>query len=120
MKITITEQKPWKCEFCGGKEEKVDSEAGFFYRCKKCGFIHGILCQNKHKNDWRDKSLIKKSPCTKECQFRVVGCHSYCPDYQAYAMYKEYEREEHLKEIEINAYVDSEIQKNTKRSNKRR
>lgn len=120
MKVTITDSKPWTCDFCGGHEEKIKSEVGYFYRCKKCGFIHGTLRQDsKYKQDWRDRNLIKKSPCQKECPHRVVGCHSWCDYYQRYAAYKEYEREEHLKEIEVNSYVDVEILKNKKKSNRR-
>ena len=121
MKITITDSKPWKCEFCGGKEEKIDSEVGYFYKCTNCGLVHGTLHQDsKYKQDWRERNILRKSPCHRDCPDRVVDCHSWCSEYQRYAAYKEYEREEHLKELEVNTYVDTEVFKNIKRSNRRR
>ncbi|MBF1063428.1 MAG: hypothetical protein HXL18_01620 [Peptostreptococcus sp.] len=45
---------PNECEFCGEKEIKEESISGTFYRCLRCGMVHGELHDknNEYRQAW--------------------------------------------------------------------
>lgn len=50
--------------------------------------------------------LKPKAPCSQTCERRKVGCHSVCPEYQAYEEKKLLFYQEKLKEINGNPPKD--------------
>nr|WP_297394455.1 hypothetical protein [uncultured Peptostreptococcus sp.] len=49
-----TKLLPNECEFCGEKEIKEESISGTFYRCLRCGMVHGELHDknNEYRQAW--------------------------------------------------------------------